>query len=82
LIKDFGITVSVENPVLELLAFLPKPFSAMDRSDDNTVEGKHGGTPDAVPDARPAASPGGRASFSSYDPGPIPDFLLRKKSAA
>jgi DNA modification methylase len=68
---------------IELPAFLdkmPNPFTGMDRSATNTVVGKHGGTSAAVPDARPAPSPDGRAS--TYDPGPIPEFLLRKKSAA
>lgn len=68
---------------------LPNPFNWTDRAAHNTVVRQHGGTSGAVLDASPPSSksaPGG-ASKPLYDrngPDPlaIPEFLLRKRSAA
>jgi hypothetical protein len=75
LIKAFGIPAAPE--VLDLPAFLPNPFSRMDRVATSTVVGKHGGTSDVEHDARPVVD--GRAS--TFDAGPIPESLRRKKVA-
>jgi DNA modification methylase len=82
---DAGAAAPGREPTaIELPAFLgmPNPFTAMDRSNPNTVVRQHGGTSAVEHDAPSTAGQAGGASTSFDDYPEIPEKLRRRRGAA